>query len=101
MFATAVRLLGHTARRGGLTMPAFRSPPRVPGVDRTLRRRAGGGVTVAVRLRGRLSAAVLADMIEGVVHANELSGVRADEVRASLWQSVTALLSSRSVGTAA
>jgi hypothetical protein len=30
--------------------------------------------------------AVVADMVEGVVTANRLTGVRADHVRAGLWQ---------------
>ena len=35
-----------------------------------MRRRADGGVAVAVRVRGRPMAAVLADLVEGVVVAN-------------------------------
>ncbi|MGD9794433.1 MAG: hypothetical protein AB7V43_13225 [Acidimicrobiia bacterium] len=101
MFASAVRALGHATRRSGLTMPAFRSPPRVEGVDRTLRHRVGGGVTVAVRLRGRPSAAVLADMIEGIVQANSLSGVSADHARSALWQEAGPLVSHAPVDTAA
>jgi hypothetical protein len=83
-FAEAARSLGPAARRLGLTMPAFRSPPRLAGVHRSLRRR-GGGVTVAVRLRDRPWAAVVADMVEGVVVANGLTGPDAARARAALW----------------
>ena len=41
---------------------------------------------VAVALRDRPWPAVVADMVEGVVAANRLTGVRADHVRAGLWQ---------------
>ena len=84
-FADAARRLGDESRRMGLAAPAFRSPPRLPGVDRTLRRRPDGGAVVAVVLRGRPWAAVLADLIDGVVAANRLAGAAADRVRSSLW----------------
>jgi hypothetical protein len=44
-----------------------------------------GGATVAVRLRDRPWAAVLADMVEGVVVANRLTGTEADRCRTALW----------------
>ena len=84
-FATAVRALGAEARRAGLQMPGFRSPPRIPDVARSLRRRADGSATVAVVVRGRPWEAVLADMIEGVVVANGLAGPSADSARSRLW----------------
>ena len=87
-FASAVRVLGPAARARGLEVPGFRSPPRVPGAERTLRRRAGGGATVAVRLHGRPFVAVLADMIEGILVANGLSGTEATRVRTALWDAV-------------
>ncbi len=68
----------------GLVGPSFRCPPRLVGVDRSLRRR-GEGVIVSVRLRGRPWVAVLADMIEGVVAANRLQAPQADRVRAEMW----------------
>jgi len=46
------------------------APPRIEGVERSVRRRPDGGATVAIRLRGRPWAAVLGDMVEGVVVAN-------------------------------
>jgi hypothetical protein len=69
MFSAAVRAVGHEARRIGLVVPAFRAPPRIPGVDRTLRRSRGEPI-VAVRLRGRPFADVVADVVEGVLVAN-------------------------------
>jgi hypothetical protein len=87
-FAAAARTLGHVARRQGLTVPGFRSPPRLAEVDRSLRRRADGGATVAVRLKGRPWVAVLADMIDGVIAANGLEGADAARARTRLWSSV-------------
>ena len=37
-FADAARRLGAAAHEAGLQVPAFRSPPRVPGAARTIRR---------------------------------------------------------------
>ena len=87
-FAEAVRALGLEARRNRLTMPGFRSPPRLRGVDRSVRRRSDGGATIAVVVRGRPWPAVLADMVEGVVVANQLQGADADRVRSKLWRAV-------------
>jgi hypothetical protein len=97
-FATAARAIAAESRARGLVVPGFRSPPRLPGADRTLLRRQHGAV-VAVRVRGRPWAAVLADMVEGVVAANGLAGVAADTARAGLWEAVGEALASRSVGT--
>ena len=43
---------------------------------------------MSVRLRGRPWVAVLADMIEGVIVANDLAPPLADRVRAELWIAV-------------
>ncbi len=83
-FALAARQLGDTCRRLGLDPPSFRSPPSLPGVDRTLHRR-GSSCVVAVRVRGRPTEAVTADLIEGVVTANRLVGPAASHARAELW----------------
>jgi hypothetical protein len=80
-FAAAVRAIAMEARRLGLEVPGFRSPPRLAGADRSLRRRPGASPAVAVRLTGRPFELVAADMVEGVVVANGLSGRRATEVR--------------------
>jgi len=95
-FATAARVLAREARARGLDVPGFRSPPRLEGADRTLRRRVRGG-TVAVRIRGRPWTPVLADMIEGLVVLNRLSGVDADALRGALWQAVADALVSSTV----
>jgi hypothetical protein len=87
-FAGAARRLTLEARRLGLRPPAFRSPPRLNGVARSLRRRADGGAVVAVVLRGRPWSAVLADLIDGVVAANALAGLEADRARAALWEAL-------------
>jgi len=83
-FASAARSLTREARRRGLVAPSFRCPPRLIGVDRSIRRRADRAV-VSIRLKGRPRAAVLADMIEGVVVANRLRPPDADRVRNDLW----------------
>ncbi|HSJ92085.1 MAG TPA: hypothetical protein VK917_08440 [Ilumatobacter sp.] len=84
-FAAAARTLTSEARRRGLVGPSFRCPPRLVGVDRTIRRRRDGAI-VSVRVRGRPWPAVLADMIEGVVVANRLVPPRADRLRTELWE---------------
>ncbi len=86
-FAAAARDLTRAARLCGLTAPRFKSPPRLGGYSRTIRRQPSG-ITVAIALRERPWAAVLADMIEGVVVGNGLSGVKADQVRRALWLAV-------------
>jgi hypothetical protein len=73
-FAWASLELAHACGRLGLDAPSFRSPPAVPGVDRTLRWQPdGGGAVVAIRLWGRSFAAIRADMIEGVLAANRVA----------------------------
>lgn len=86
-FAAAARTLALEARRRGLLGPSFRSPPRLIGVDRSLRRHASGGV-VAVRVKHRPWVAVAADMIEGVIAVNSLQSPAADRLRAELWESL-------------
>lgn len=87
-FSEAVRVLTQAARAQGLVVPAFRSPPRLVDVDRTIKRRHDGTATVSVRLSGRPWQAVLADLVEGVVVANALGGSTAMRARASLWAAV-------------
>lgn len=87
-FAGTVRTLGGAARARGLVVPGFRSPPKVPGAERTVRRRADGGATVAVVVKGRPFQAVIADLIEGIVVANDLDPAEATRVRTSLWDAV-------------
>ena len=93
-FAAAARSLTAEARRRGLVGPSFRCPPRLVGVDRTLRRR-GDGAIVSVRMRDRPWCAVLADMIEGVVVANRLTPPQSDRLRTELWEVSTAVSTQR------
>jgi hypothetical protein len=93
-FAAAARATSDEARRQGLLVPAFRTPPRPVGAHRTLRRRRDGGAVVAVRVRGRTTDDVLADLIEGVVAANRLGGDGADECRAALRDALASILQS-------
>ncbi len=83
-FARSVQVLGAAARSLGLVVPGFRSPPRMVGVQRSIKRWPGGS-TVAVVVRGRPWAAVQADLIEGVIAANSLTSPAADRARAELW----------------
>jgi hypothetical protein len=89
-FAAIARALAVTSRRLGLVAPGFRCPPRIVGVDRTLRRfgdTTPGGI-VAVTVKDRPLAAVVADMIEGVVVLNQLVAADATRARSALWQSL-------------
>jgi hypothetical protein len=82
-FAQAARTLARAARARELVVPTFRCPPSIP-VDRSLRRTPRGAV-VAVRVKGRPFVAVAADLVEGVIVANRLSGPDALRVRGALW----------------
>ena len=82
-FARTARRLGAAARAADLAVPAFRCPPRVAGVRRTIRRYPGGAV-VSVLLRGRPFDEVAADMVEGVIVVNRLQGEAATRLRATL-----------------
>jgi hypothetical protein len=86
-FASAARRLGAAARAAGLVVPAFRCPPRVAGVPRTIRRYPGGAV-VSVQLRDRPFPDVAADMVEGVLVVNGLRGEVATRMRAALADAV-------------
>jgi hypothetical protein len=83
-FAEGARALARAARSRGLSAPSFRSPPRMSGVDRSIRR-VDDHCVIAVRTRARPWVAVAADMIEGVIVANRLSGGDAVRVRGSMW----------------
>ncbi|HEV7888449.1 MAG TPA: hypothetical protein VGO92_12895 [Acidimicrobiales bacterium] len=90
-FTETARLLAAEARRHGLKVPGFRSPPRLAGVDRSIRWAPGGSCIVAVRVRGRDAAAVLADLVEGVIVANGLTGQTADGWRVALCSTVAGI----------
>ena len=82
-FADVARCLGAAAHEAGLDVPAFRSPPRVAGAARTIRRYPAGAV-VSVQLRGRPFAEVVTDMVDGVLAANRVTPADAPRLRARL-----------------
>lgn len=88
-FAHTARILGDAARRNNMQVPSFRSPPRVAGRTRTLRRHADRSITVSLVVRGRPWSAVVSDMIESFVVANELEGHEAEVMRDQLWLAAT------------
>ena len=87
LFSQAARCLGAATRAAGLTVPAFRCPPRVAGALRTIRRYPGGAV-VAVCLRDRPFADVASDMVEGVLAVNRLDETAAARLRPLLRQAI-------------
>ncbi len=89
-FAMGARTIAQALRGSGLVVPAFRTPPRQPGVSRAVRR-SDRGVVVAVAVEGRPFPAVLADLIEGVVVINGLEAEAAAGLRDSLWRAVEGL----------
>jgi hypothetical protein len=95
-FAAAARRLADAARAAGLSVPAFRSPPRVAGAMRTVRRYPGGAV-VSVQLRDRTHEAVAADMVEGVVVTNRLTGDAALRARTLLAEALVGIDTSERV----
>jgi len=90
-FSVAVRAVAEEARMMGLVVPGFRSPPRLPGADRTIRRGSGQPI-VAVRLRGRPFGDVVADVIEGVLVSNAIPPSRGMRARRRLLRAVEGLL---------
>jgi hypothetical protein len=88
-FSVIARVVATEARGLGLRVPAFRSPPRLQGATRTIRRRDGSAM-VAVVIRGRPLADVVADVIEGVIVANGLRGSAAVRCRRRLASAVDA-----------
>lgn len=88
-FAKTVRLLNEAASAAGMQVPSFKSPPRIPSADRTIRRMTNGGVIVSVRRGRRAADAVVQDMIAGVVMANQLSGSEAEDAARKLAACLT------------
>ena len=95
-FASAVRVIGSTLQQMGFSVPVFRSPPRIVGVDRSIRRRrgegAGAAAVVSVRVKDRPWAAVVADLVEGAVVVHSLESPEADRVRGELWAELEPLV---------
>ena len=88
-FTAAARVLAQRAAELDLVVPGFRSPPRIVGVNRSIRRsRDGEGGVVAVRLSERPFTAAVGDMIEGVIFINRLEPPEADRARTQLWRTM-------------
>ena len=88
-FTAAARVLAQRAAELDLVVPGFRSPPRIVGVNRSIRRsRDSEGGVVAVRLSDRPFTAAVGDMIEGVIFINRLEPPAADRARTQLWRTM-------------
>ncbi len=88
-FTAAARVLAQRAAELDLVVPGFRSPPRIVGVNRSIRRsRNSEGGVVAVRLSDRPFTAAVGDMIEGVIFINRLEPPEADRARTQLWRTM-------------
>jgi hypothetical protein len=87
IFSQAARRLGAAARAAELVVPAFRSPPRVAGALRTIRRYPGGAV-ISVRIKSRPFPDVASDMVEGVLVGNRLDETAASRLRPALAAAV-------------
>ena len=88
-FAYAVRQLLQAAAGEGMRAPSFKSPPRLPTAERTIRWVSPDKAIVAVRRANREADAVVADMIAGVVRANRLSGSEAEDAARKLAACLT------------
>ncbi len=95
-FALVSRILADTAASVGGSAPSFRSPPRIPGVKRSVTRNRDGSVTVAVAVRDRPLMAVIADMIDGIILTSAASGN--DELYDALWAAAQAWLQTVQTG---
>src|SRR3954452_21505455 len=89
-FADTARRLGAAAHEAGLSVPAFRSPPRVPDAARPIRRYPAGAVG-SVRLRGPPFPELVADMVDGVRAANQVPPADAARVRGRLTAALSPL----------
>lgn len=92
-FALISRLLTDAAAAFGGTAPGFRSPPRIPGVQRSVTRNRDGSVTVAVAVRGRPVMAVVADLIDGIILTSGTTG--GVELYDALWSTAQDWLGTR------
>jgi hypothetical protein len=89
-FSAVARALGDACGPLGLRTPAYRTPPKTRGADRTLTRLPDGGSVVAVRILVRGDTAVLTDMVEGTLAGN--GRALDDEVGLELMQAAMAAL---------
>lgn len=91
-FGVACRALAAVARDECWVVPSFRSPPNDPDVNRTIRHRPGAPPVVSVRLAGRDGRAVVGDLVEGVIAANQLDSEDVGLARWLLWAAVSHLV---------
>ena len=80
-FRELVRSITAECKANSLLVPSFRTPPRAHDRKRTIRRYRDGSTLISVRIYQRPVEAVKADMVEGVILANGLSGEAAGNVR--------------------
>lgn len=92
-FAHAARVLSLVARELGHEAPSFRSPPRIAGARRSMTKRTDGSVCISVATRNRTAAAVIADMIEGIVVASSEAPSAVGALRDALWAAIDPQLS--------
>jgi len=86
-FVKVVRTLERIADQRGFTAPAFRCPPPSAKFQRSIKKLDDNKVTISIVIRERPWLAVLADIVEGFVIVNKLSG-REPELRNLLWDSI-------------
>ena len=67
-FGELARIVASEARQLGLAVPVFKSPCRIEGANRSIRRRPDGSPVVAITIAGRPWDDIIADLIAGVVH---------------------------------
>ena len=65
-FVNAANLLIAVAGRFGLIAPGFRTPPRIVGVQRTVRRRPGGGMSEPEQILSHVIPIVRGQIVAGV-----------------------------------
>ena len=75
-FSSLVLVLSAWARAHALQSPQFRSPPRLVGVTRSVRRAPGCRPVVSIRLRDRDRSEVVRDMVDGLLAVNPELGLR-------------------------
>lgn len=88
-FSYVARSIGNLARRLGYDPPAFQARSGST-VHRTIRRFDDGTATVTVPLSDRPSAAVIDDLIDGVIAAHQLDPINARRLRDALWPAAQA-----------
>lgn len=85
-FGEVVNALSSQARRHGLSVPVFRSPPRIIGVTRTIYNSGEDKTVVAIATRQRANVAVVSDVIEGILESNSLDLIERMRSRELLWE---------------